>query len=459
MQAVGNHCIPEVVGADRIFLKQNKIHNTHKSNGKYLEWDKEDKMDLALKQTGVLHFTAPPVVGGVESVIHAHAGIFLAHGHSYTVIAGRGEVEAMPEGTQLALLPRLDSQHPNVVNVQLELDSGQASSEFEDLTSRLITVLEPVLQNLDNLIVHNVFTKHFNLALTAALFRLLDAGAIRNCIAWCHDFSWTSPNSKKVMHAGYPWDLLRTSRPDLTYVVVSAERQQTLADLMHIPADRIQVIYNGVDPKGLLGLSTQCQGLIDRLRLLESELVLLMPVRVTKAKNIELAIKVVAALKQKGSKSILVLTGPPDPHDEGMMHYYHGLLDLRSRLGVDKEMRFVYESGPDPDSPFTIDGSVVGELFRLSDLLFMPSHREGFGMPVLEAGLAGIPVFSTPIPATEEIGRNDVVTFKADGDPDEIADQILSWAASSLEYRLRKRVRERYTWEAIFQRDIIPLLK
>jgi hypothetical protein len=56
-------------------------------------------MDLALKQTGVLHFTAPPVVGGVESVIYAHAGIFLAHDHSYKVIAGRGEVEAMPEGT------------------------------------------------------------------------------------------------------------------------------------------------------------------------------------------------------------------------------------------------------------------------------------------------------------------------------------------------------------------------
>jgi mannosylglucosylglycerate synthase len=89
-------------------------------------------MDLALKSTGVVHFTAPPVVGGVESVIHAHAGVFLAHGHSYKVIAGRGEAEAMPEGTQLALLPRLDSLHPNVVNVQRELDSGQVSSEFED---------------------------------------------------------------------------------------------------------------------------------------------------------------------------------------------------------------------------------------------------------------------------------------------------------------------------------------
>lgn len=410
-------------------------------------------------RTGVLHFTAPPVVGGVESVIYAHAGIFSEFGYPNHVIAGRGDAAALPTGTELLLLPRLDSQHPNVVNVQLELDSGKVTSEFHDLTNRLVASLEHVLGQLDNLIVHNVFTKHFNLALTAALYRLLDDGIIRNCIAWCHDFSWTSPNSRKVMHTGYPWDLLRTARQDLTYVVVSAERQRTLSKMLRIPVQQIRVVYNGVDPKGLLGLSDECSELVNRLGLLESELILLMPVRVTKAKNIELAMRVVAAIKARGKKPMLVLTGPPDPHDEEIMHYYHSLLDLRSQLDVDREMQFVFESGPDPDKPYTIDSQMVGELFRLSDLLFMPSHREGFGMPVVEAGLAGIPVFSTPIPASEEIGDGDVVTFKPEADPDQIAEIIISWAEDNPQYRLRQRVRGEYTWKVIFQRDIHPLLR
>jgi glycosyltransferase involved in cell wall biosynthesis len=102
--------------------------------------------------------------------------------------------------------------------------------------------------------------------------------------------------------------------------------------------------------------------------------------------------------------------------------------------------------------------TVVGDLFRVSDLVFMPSHREGFGMPVLEAGLAGLPVFSTPIPATQEIGREDVNTFDWDQEPGAVADQILGWAESSPVHRLRRRVRRKYTWQAIFERDIKPLL-
>ena len=35
---------------------------------------------------------------------------------------------------------------------------------------------------------------------------------------------------------------------------------------------------------------------------------------------------------------------------------------------------------------------------------------------------------------------------------------ILAWAEGSAVHRLRRRVRQHYTWKAIFQRDIKPLL-
>jgi glycosyltransferase involved in cell wall biosynthesis len=194
------------------------------------------------------------------------------------------------------------------------------------------------------------------------------------------------------------------------------------------------------------------------LDLLESDLVLLMPVRVTRAKNIEYALHLTAALKARGCRLKLVVTGPPDPHDGDSMAYFHGLQALRQQLGVEEEMRFVFESGLDPDQPFTIDEQVVGDLFRVSDVMFMPSHREGFGMPVLEAGLVGVPVLSTDVPAAEEIGGSDVIVFDAARDPAQVAKQILTWAESDPVYHLRRRVRQHYTWNAIFQRDIKPLL-
>jgi glycosyltransferase involved in cell wall biosynthesis len=409
-------------------------------------------------ETAILHYSAPPVVGGVEAVIEAHAETFRRAGYPVAIIAGRGDSGALPEGTEFVQVPEIDSRHPQVVRMAKQLEQGQVPSGFDSLVSELVDLLAPDLCSFDNVIVHNVFTKHFNLPLTAALHRMLDAGTLRGCIAWCHDFTWTSANSRSRVHPGYPWDLLRTFREDVTYVVVSQQRREALAGLFDCPREEIRVIYNGVDPQTLLGLSTEGQALINRLGILDSDLVMLMPVRVTQAKNIEQALRVVSEIKARGHRPKLILTGPPDPHDVQSMAYFESLRRMRSELGVEGEMRFVFESGPDAGEPYTVEMTVVGDLFRVSDLVFMPSHREGFGMPVLEAGLAGLPVFSTPIPATQEIGREDVNTFDWDQEPGAVADQILGWAESSPVHRLRRRVRRKYTWQAIFERDIKPLL-
>jgi glycosyltransferase involved in cell wall biosynthesis len=412
-----------------------------------------------LTKVGILHYSAPPVIGGVENVILAHIRLFIETGCSVAVVAGRGGPEFLPSGTEFIRIPEMDSQHPQIVEMSRELEQGRVPPHFEDIANGLAEALAPGLQTIDLLIVHNVFTKHFNLPLTAALFRLLDRGVIRRCVAWCHDLTWTSPNSRSRVHAGYPWDLLRTQRSDIRYVTVSQERQRELAGLFGCPPEQIDVIYNGVDPQELLALSEDGLDLVNRLDLWDSDLNLLMPVRVTPAKNIELALRVVADLKAKGLRPKLVVTGPPDPHDSANMKYFQRLMNLREELGVVYQMRFVYESGPDPARPLTVEMPIVAQLLRVSDALFMPSHREGFGMPVLEAGLAGMPVFcSTQVPAATEIGRQDIVSFSPDADAQEVAGLILTWMENDPVFRLRRRVRQELTWRGIFQRQILPLL-
>jgi glycosyltransferase involved in cell wall biosynthesis len=413
---------------------------------------------MAVPETAILHYTAPPVVGGVEAVILAHVKAFLLAGHPVTVVAGRGEAAALPPDAGWAHVPAIDSRFEPVMEVSAALEQGNVPPAFDGLADQIARGLAPVLRRFDTVIVHNVFTKHFNLPLTAALTHLLDDGTIAHCVAWCHDFTWTSPSSRAKVHSGYPWDLLRTYRSDVTYVVVSTRRQQALAGLLGCASEEIRVIYNGVDPQALLGLTDEGQALVQRLGLLAADLILLMPVRVTQAKNVEYALRTLAALKELGFRPKLVLTGPPDPHDGQSMAYFRELQALRARLDVEDEMRFVFESGPDPDEALQIEAEVVGDLFRVCDLMFMPSHREGFAMPVLEAGLVGVPVFSTCVPAAEEIAGDDVVIFELDQDPRVVAERVLAWTKSSPVHRLRRRVRQRYTWQAIFARDIQPLL-
>ena len=413
---------------------------------------------MSKPRLAVLHYTAPPVIGGVEAVISAHVQVIQEFNYPVTVIAGRGEASALPEGVEFIRYSELDTQSAALEKLNSKLSAGVLPEEFNTLVDQITGGLAPILDLFDTLIVHNLFTKHFNLPATVSLNRLLDRKVIKRCIAWCHDFTWTSPRSGHKVHPGYPWDLLREKRPEVTYVVVSEERCRELAELYNCPEDEIQVVYNGVDPGRILGLSKTGQDLVARLGVLDADIALLMPVRVTKAKNIELALKVVAALKEKGIRPKLVLTGPPDPHESRSIEYFHTLKDLRDELDIVEEMRFVFECGPDPEKPYTIGLEVVGDLFRVCDVMFMPSHTEGFGMPVVEAGLAGLLVVSTPVPAAVEIGREDVRIFDAETDPGQLAEELIAWIDSNPLLCFRRRVRQNYTWQEIFRKEIEPML-
>jgi len=414
---------------------------------------------IKMKRITILHYSAPPVVGGVESVIQAHVRLLTAEGYPVTVITGDGELDAFPMETELVKIPELSTRHPEIMQASLELEQGRVPENFDELVARIESHLDMIVQFANRSIVHNVFTKHFNLPLTVALSNLLEQGKMRGGIAWCHDFTWTSAHSASKVFPGYPWDLLRTPHPNLEYVTISKSRQQELAGLFNCPPEKIDVIYDGVNPQELLGLSPSGLELIERLGLWEADLILLMPVRVTQAKNIELAIRLAASLKKHIARPRIILSGPPDPHDQNNMAYFQELLALRREMNVENEMRFVYASGPDAAQPNIIDMPVVGELYRVSDALFMPSHREGFGMPILEAGLTGLPVFCSAIPAAEELGGQEVTIFPAESDPEEVAALILNKLEANPSWRLRQRVRQNLIWKSIFNRQILPLLE
>jgi glycosyltransferase involved in cell wall biosynthesis len=415
---------------------------------------------VKLPGVAFLHYSAPPIVGGVEGVILAHGQLFIEMGYPTTMIAGEGNQSALPAGMGFKKIPMMGTRFPQIVQLNQELEQGYLPGNFEKKVAHLAEALAPMLHSVDFLFVHNVFTKHFNLPLTAALFRLLDQQVIRHCIAWCHDFTWTSPHSQSKVFPGYPWDLLRTYRADLTYVTISNSRQTELANLFNCVPNKIQVIPNGVNQEEILGLSTIGKTLIDRMGLWDSDLSLLMPVRVTQAKNIELAFHLTALLKKHNLHPKLIITGPPDPHDPQNMKYFENLKKLRKKLDVENEALFVYESGVEAGKPFFVDSATVGDLYRVSDAVFMPSHREGFGLPVLEGGLVGIPIFcASNIPAANEIGEKDVITFSSDADPGQVADLFIDWVNHNSVYKLRRRLRQTYTWKNIFKHQILPLLE
>jgi glycosyltransferase involved in cell wall biosynthesis len=374
----------------------------------------------------------------------------------------------LPGGASVKLIAGMDSRQPERDGARPP-GAGFAPppAEFDRAREQLETELGAVLGPGDVVIAHNLLTTHLNLPLTAALYRLADQGRLGPLVAWCHDLSrYVNPASGDVQRYGYPWDLLRQPRPDVTYVAVSSFRQQALARVLDLPPEAIQVIPNGVDAPLLLGLSAEGVRLAERYGLLSADLVLLMPVRLTRAKNIEFALQVAAALKADGLALRLVVTGPPDPHAADAQDYFGRLRALRRELRLDDEAVFLaadYGDGGDGSATAAIAPPLtperVAELFRLCDVVLMPSLREGFGMPVLEAGLAGKPVYATSIPVVQDVGSNLVQLIGRDETPASVARRLAAWAARDPIHRLRRLTRQTYTWPAIFSRCLQPLVE
>jgi glycosyltransferase involved in cell wall biosynthesis len=102
---------------------------------------------------------------------------------------------------------------------------------------------------------------------------------------------------------------------------------------------------------------------------------------------------------------------------------------------------------------------VIADLYRLADALLMPSREEGFGIPIIEAGLARLPVFCTDIPPLRALGGDQATYFSPDADAREVAGLIVGRLASDRDHRLAVRIRHEYLWEQVYTQRIAPLLE
>ena len=120
----------------------------------------------------ILHYAAPPIVGGVESTIYHHARLLNHAGYEVSIIAGRGAVFDI--SIPFILIPEIDSRHPDVTRIGKELAKGEVAEDFRTLEEDLFESISSTIKDSDVLIVHNAITLHKNLALTAALKRIAD---------------------------------------------------------------------------------------------------------------------------------------------------------------------------------------------------------------------------------------------------------------------------------------------
>ncbi len=219
---------------------------------------------------------------------------------------------------------------------------------------------------------------------------------------------------------------------------MASEVRQALS----VPPDKVRVVPNGIDA-GRMACpdSADDLALFRRRWALDSERIILFVGRLVREKGVEVLIdampRVVAACPE--ARAIVVGGGGSE-----------GLAQRAKGAGVGEKMVF---AGFLPDED-------LARLYRVADVAVFPSLYEPFGIVVLEALAAGVPVVTSDIGGFREIVRHNETGIHTWADNPE----SLAWGicrvlsdpalAARLGSQGPEEVRQRYAWGGIAERTM-----
>ncbi len=401
----------------------------------------------------LLHYSCPPVVGGVEEIIRQQASLFYRYHHPVKILAGMGDY--FHNGIEIEIHPLFSSKHKEISRLQKEPQKHREALHL--YADTIFEILKDSLRDFDVLIAHNVLSMPYNLPLTLALHRLANTQYIK-IISWNHDSPFFYPTYPEYLN-DEAFRILKERNPHIHYVTISESRVKEFSALYGVDPSAITFIPNGIDPIRFFRLDSQTVRLIQEEKLFMADLILVQPSRLHPRKNIELSILVLHALRQMGKEVRFLLTGAFDPHERKTVQYFNKLIRMAEDLGVRQNLIMVADYTFKSGEKLPASRVVMHDLYLISDMLFLPSRQEGFGIPLLEAGMIKLPIACSDIPPFRSIAGDHALYFDLDEPPERIAERILRFVDENQPARWFRRVMNNYVWDNIYHREILPYLE
>jgi glycosyltransferase involved in cell wall biosynthesis len=249
-------------------------------------------------------------------------------------------------------------------------------------------------------------------------------------VIWIHHPEATSARFRIAMRTLAPM----VGRSSTRIIAISEAARDDIAATLHLDIEKFDVTPLGILPRQAATTEGDPAGTRERLGLGAAPIVLCVAAK-RAHKNLHSLIQALALLhgSEPGPPVQLVLPGSSNEYEKQ-------LRALAREIGVEDHVRF----------PGWISDADLEDLYRLASCFVLPTLREGFGLPVLEAMTRGLPVACSDIPALAEVVGDAAVLFDPH-DPGAIAQAIRRITSDpELARELVERGRERcrmFTWE------------
>lgn len=209
-------------------------------------------------------------------------------------------------------------------------------------------------------------------------------------------------------------------------IAVSNITKNIIIQKYGIPADKIEVVYNAIDPSslGAYDYDRRTYRYLERLKY-DGYTVVTVLTRFTIQKGLTHFIRAAARASEKYDRLVFLLAGDGEQRNE--------LIDLAAELGISDKVFFTG----------FVRGKQWRDAYNVSDIFVMSSMSEPFGLTALEAAHHNSALIITRQSGVGEILNN---IFRYDfWDVDLLADQLVGIATSpALAHELRQNVKHEY---------------
>ncbi|AEB45766.1 MULTISPECIES: glycosyltransferase family 4 protein [Micromonospora] len=378
----------------------------------------------------MLSWEFPPVlVGGLGRHVHALSVALVAAGHEVTVVTRHAEGAPLEEYVDGVRVVRA-AEDPVTFPLATESLLAWTMAFNHTLTRAALRAVSTggydVIHAHDWLVAHTAMTlrEHLDLPLVSTI-HATEAGRHQG---------WLPEEMNRTIHGVEQWISTESTR----VVVCSGYMRDEVTGLFGVPAGRVDVVPNGVEPhRWRVPASAVAQA---RARFAGDGPLVTFAGRLVYEKGVQHLLAGLPRLRDRhpGLRAVIVGDGPYRGELEADVHRL-GLADTVSLPGF-------------------LGGTDLPAVMAASDCFAVPSIYEPFGMVALEGAAAGAPLAVAETGGLAEIVEPGVtgVTFRPH-DPEALTDAVHTLLADTeharaLARRARAMVHEKYGWAAIASR-------
>ncbi len=280
---------------------------------------------------------------------------------------------------------------------------------FDQDVDAIYNTLNTILKDVDVVLTHDIVYQPACLKHNMAARKYAKENPNVKWLHWIH--SATSPFTLQALTGMFEdkyLQLIREPFPNSYYIYFNHYSIPRIANNFGVDESIVKVVHHPLDVCGFYGVDPLVAKFVDEKKLLQADAICYYPCRLDRGKQVEIAIKTMAMLKDFGM-SVRMIVG--DFHSTGgdKVQYRDELKSMGIDWGMNPiELSFLSEF--DPSWRVQTEQNIVRDFMMFSNVMIMPSVSESYSLVTQEAASLGkVVVLNFDFPPFRDIfGENAI---------------------------------------------------